>query len=820
MLVVPSHGHDGIAKYLRTGAKVGRDFTRDEMDKRVFLNGDLDVTDKIIQSLNTKDRYMHYTLSFKEDYVSEADLKKSVDEFKKFMGYAFNQSEFNFYAEAHLPKVKSYLSKKGEVTIKKPHIHIVVPNVNLLTGKQLNPFGFTKNNLHYIDGFQEVFNDTYSFASPKNNPKNEMSPESEIISRFKGDLFERNKPEKEDVLNHILENKITSYDDLKKFIEKEGTLKIRNAGKKNEYLNLKYPHQAQGINLKEFMFTKEFIEGFSYQDKVDFLYDKSESNYIEKTEQKVINEYEKREANLKDWYEFRAKELKYISTSTKFYKEEYKFLSKEEKLEIVSIKEKEFYEKYNLSEQINKELEGFKNGTQGLGIANSDFSNDNVISQKIHNTKDAERLKEIAIGTSAMEIFQYLKKEKGVTEQKYTVSTKGEFLMGERKLNQVEFLSQEMNISSIEITRLQDRMQNIKLKTQGFPMKVNIKSENDKVIYMQIGSADAAGRFTGMIHDKAGGKSNATAFVVNDKLMSLEAMKSDHKGLYDELMFKHTNLFDVTKSEVYSKELKATYIKNDLSLTELGKNYAASQHNFAELQPIEMGITKFENAKKLDKNFFQIAKEFVVLKYDSAKQNMKAVFKAKPELAASNVVLTLQLQDMKVELEALKSYKAAQDIQAQVLSNQKQNEKVEAKVDEYEKESKMTFGETFSHIKDTKELVLDLKHIKENAPEYYDKLQTSRELLTHLNNAPNKDSLIEIASSSNTQEAKALNMMLDNKIPVKDASSVQKFVKAIESAQSISQEQGLPFDKVISEVVKIMQQVQNDKSKSMEGAER
>ena len=53
MLIRPKGGRDGIKKYLEHGHKEGREHTRDELDERVRLDGDLDFTDSIIQSMNT-----------------------------------------------------------------------------------------------------------------------------------------------------------------------------------------------------------------------------------------------------------------------------------------------------------------------------------------------------------------------------------------------------------------------------------------------------------------------------------------------------------------------------------------------------------------------------------------------------------------------------------------------------------------------------------------------------------------------------------------------------------------------------------------------
>lgn len=278
MIIEVNGGKEGVVDYLRTGQKKDREFTRDFMDKRVSLSGDLDVTDSIIKSLDFTENYHHITLSFKEDFMSIDDLQKANDEFEKFVKVAYKNSELNYYSEAHLPKLKSYKSKSGEIVIRKPHIHIVIPNINLESEKYMEPFGFVKKNKNYIDSFQELHNQEFGFESPKDNLRNEFNVESSVVSRVKGDIFERNKVEKEEILNHILENKIESNKDFKKYLETQGVVKVRNKGKENEYFNLKLPHHSQGINFKEHCFSEEFLEKYSFERKLGFLQKKQKIN--------------------------------------------------------------------------------------------------------------------------------------------------------------------------------------------------------------------------------------------------------------------------------------------------------------------------------------------------------------------------------------------------------------------------------------------------------------------------------------------------------------------------------------------------------------
>ncbi|EAS8074322.1 hypothetical protein EG971_24720, partial [Salmonella enterica] len=134
--------NDGFGEYLRTGKKQGITLHRDELDKRLILHGDLGITEQVVNAMpdNGDDRYLHITLGFKEDYISNELLKTVIDDFRAQLFNAYDEDEYVFYAEAHLPKIKSVLNEStGEMEERKPHIHIIVPKINMCDGSYLSP---------------------------------------------------------------------------------------------------------------------------------------------------------------------------------------------------------------------------------------------------------------------------------------------------------------------------------------------------------------------------------------------------------------------------------------------------------------------------------------------------------------------------------------------------------------------------------------------------------------------------------------------------------------------------------------------------------
>lgn len=346
MLVRITGGSEGIAEYLANGQKADREFTRDELDERVILDGDLELTDTIIKGMEKEgERYLHITLAFKEDALDPEVMRGLVSDFKQFAMSAYDADEFNFYAEAHLPKLKSYTNRQtGELVERKPHIHIVIPEHNLLSGQNLNPFGRVEQQTKFLEAFQEHANAKYGLASPKDNRRTEFTSESEIISRYKGDLFQGNAKElKERILSDVLDRKISDYDSFKALLTEYGAARSRNAGKTTEYQNVKPADQAKGINLKDYVFSREFIEK-PEAEKRRHLADEGRRQY--ESQQPARKTAPELAATLKEWHEVRAKELKYINSGNRKLYAAYRSADREGKRAMLDERAATFYTKH------------------------------------------------------------------------------------------------------------------------------------------------------------------------------------------------------------------------------------------------------------------------------------------------------------------------------------------------------------------------------------------------------------------------------------------------------------------------------------------
>lgn len=351
MLIRVGGGSAGIKEYLEHGQKQGRDLERDQLDERVILDGDLELTHRIIENMDMDgEKYLHVTLSFKEDEISRETLEAITGEFKEFALAAHKSEEFNFYAEAHLPRLKEYADQKtGQAVERKPHVHIVIPKENLANHGYMNPFGLYDQNTRFLEAFQEHINHKYGLASPKDNRRVEFTGESEMISRYKGDRFQGPGAElKEKLLAEILEKGITDYNAFKALVAEHGAVRTRNEGKDSAYLNVKEPGADKGVNLKDYVFSREFVELPAEQKRAQL--DKEHSPQYETA--KGPRETPKRYADLlQEWREYRAKEIKYINSGNRGLYQEYKSATPERKREILDAREKRFNEKHKIGQE-------------------------------------------------------------------------------------------------------------------------------------------------------------------------------------------------------------------------------------------------------------------------------------------------------------------------------------------------------------------------------------------------------------------------------------------------------------------------------------
>lgn len=348
-------GSSGIKEYLKEGKKQGRAQSRDELDERIILAGDLELTDKIINSMETDaERYDHLTLSFKERDMSPELLALITSDVKKFVLGAYAPGEINFYAEAHMPRIQAERkwnskTKQYETVERMIHIHMVIPKVNLLTGARAAPFEMLKakyaspdKTVDFCQAIQEHVNAKYNLASPLDNHRDNFINEADILSRIKEDDFTgRNSKQLKMIRDLMIERRIESPEAFKSMLEELGAVAIGKAGAKDQYLKVKLHGERQHVRLDYYQFSDEFLSKPTAE-KIAFLKSGSERTVEQKAADAI-----KFDALLNRWELFRCREIKYLSPSSKLYKEFYSKATDAEKLYVLDKLEADHHAKLN-----------------------------------------------------------------------------------------------------------------------------------------------------------------------------------------------------------------------------------------------------------------------------------------------------------------------------------------------------------------------------------------------------------------------------------------------------------------------------------------
>lgn len=462
MLIKVGGGRSGIKEYLESGRKHGRDTAREEMDERVVLSGDLEATAEIIKAIETEgERYLHVTLSFREDSVAPETLEAIAEEFREFLSAGYRDAgEMSYYAEAHLPRLKGHIDQRtGQDVVRKPHLHVVIPKSNLLSGQYLNPLGQLAQYGRYLEAFQEHINCKYGLASPRDHRRHDFTAASEIIGRHKGDIFNGVGAElKAQILEQILLQGVHTWEQFGKLLESYGAPRARNAGTAREYMNVIPEGAAKGINLKDHVFSRAFVE-LPPEEKRAWLQSRAPGTGLEEPGRPRVTPPDLLEA-LEHWRDVRAREIRFLNSGNRKAYADYRAAPPEERRQILDALERRFYQKHlvlDLGLPPDGGIDGGRIVLPRTPEAGAERGPDNVVGQLRRDLRESrsskEQLAEFAVirkELDARRLLERLAATHGLDPAKYPVAKGADggdrILAGTRSLNVSDFLTKEMHL--------------------------------------------------------------------------------------------------------------------------------------------------------------------------------------------------------------------------------------------------------------------------------------------------------------------------------------------------------------------------------------
>lgn len=123
------------------------------------LSGDVELTSAIIDSSRFTKKYTSGCLSFAEADLPEADKKKIMADYEKCLFPGMSPDQYNILWIEH--------RDKGRL-----ELNFVIPNVELSTGKRLQPF-YAPADINRVDEFKQIINHDYNLHSP-DDPENKQ----------------------------------------------------------------------------------------------------------------------------------------------------------------------------------------------------------------------------------------------------------------------------------------------------------------------------------------------------------------------------------------------------------------------------------------------------------------------------------------------------------------------------------------------------------------------------------------------------------------------------------------------------------------------
>jgi hypothetical protein len=478
MIIRIAGANGGFSEYLRTGRKQDRKKSRDELDERVILTGDLDLFDRCVDSMSKPgDRYLHIVLSFQEDDLDINVQRAIVKDFKRFAFAAYDEQEYIFYAESHLPRVKSYINEAtGEFVERKPHVHIGQPMINIMTGQSLNPFGLIARNIEFIDDFQEYTNFKYGLASPKEFIRDPLFDNSSLIGRVTGSLLDDPGREFKNALAaEVIEGKFDSFEEFVAHVsQRKGVIRHVRAGRKQEFLHVHLPEMNKGINLSKPVFQRWFLDLPAAHRKMHLMRpDTVPYSYISAVPPKDsfdVNMIHAEWPAMDDWYDMRASEIRYINSGSRQKWDAYQKAEPDQRRKLLREAEQRARDKFarhaqSKFEQTNDAPDFLKwpSKQRPQPSASTDRLADNSVSQRARDVREhrqSQRLlsrddvRNLESRVDARRLLAELSHSHGLIIQKYkterVTDSAWQVVCGSHRLGLLEFLTREMHMGAAD----------------------------------------------------------------------------------------------------------------------------------------------------------------------------------------------------------------------------------------------------------------------------------------------------------------------------------------------------------------------------------
>ena len=130
-----------------------------EREHALVLSGDVELTAQLIDSSPFAKKYTSGCLSFYEHDLNDQDKQQIIQNFEECLFPGLNQDQYQILWVQHQDKVNQ---DTGQTRLE---FNFVIPNVELSTGKRLQPF-YAPVDLDRVDLFKQITNTQHRLYDP------------------------------------------------------------------------------------------------------------------------------------------------------------------------------------------------------------------------------------------------------------------------------------------------------------------------------------------------------------------------------------------------------------------------------------------------------------------------------------------------------------------------------------------------------------------------------------------------------------------------------------------------------------------------------
>ena len=224
-----------------------------EREHAQVLSGDVELTAQLIDSSPFAKKYTSGCLSFYEHDLSDQDKQKIMQNFEECLFPGLDKDQYQILWVQHQDKINQ---DTGETRLE---LNFVIPNVELSTGKRLQPF-YAPVDLDRVDLFKQITNTEHSLYDPndpehrqlflnkKNLPKDIKDFKEQLHQRVYRAVSNGEVTDRQELVQWLESNQINVTRQVKNFISIE-----------NPYEGAKRPIRLEGeIYEQGFRATSEY----------------------------------------------------------------------------------------------------------------------------------------------------------------------------------------------------------------------------------------------------------------------------------------------------------------------------------------------------------------------------------------------------------------------------------------------------------------------------------------------------------------------------------------------------------------------------------